>query len=261
MSTQKKILYILFLIALVAAVMYWKKATAPKEPVPSLAAVEQTSISAPESSLPVDEEFADAPTDEDSEFKPVVEEAPVVIEQTAVAVVEEKPAEPMPSQIVFKGEKFDVKQELVLATVNNIEIKLKDLVPIAANDTSDQTVSAVEFSTRLQRAIDRELVFEAARTRNIMLDDEQKKLVEKSRLSAGAKGFGLPDDKRPAYEAESNFTSLELMGNLLSDGLAKASGGPAKDTTPEADYHKFVRAMLDDMRQKANVVDHVVVEP
>jgi hypothetical protein len=163
--------------------------------------------------------------------------------------------------LVLKGPSFSVRSDLVLARVNNMKITLKNLVPIHQSEVVEETMAATNFQALLQRAIDREVIMHTARMRNVQLDEDQRRIVEKARLSAGAKGFSLPDEERPAYEARSNFESVDLLATLFAEGIAKQSGAPEKDEVPEEEYQNFMRSMLDDLGQKAGVRLMVTVEP
>jgi len=194
---------------------------------------------------------------------PADEPTAAVPETTAPVAVESASPVVVPSRenvIIFRGDRFPVKSDLVLARVNFVDITLKNVQPVSETAPSEITVSAVEFKKNLERAIDREVILDTARRSNIQLDDEQRRLVEKSRLSAGAKGFSLPDNERPVHEAKSNFESLDLMSTLLSDGIAKASGGPAKDSVSDEEYQKYLRGMLDDLRKRNSIKVNAVIE-
>jgi hypothetical protein len=135
-------------------------------------------------------------------------------------------------KIVLTGDKFDVKSDMILAKVAGKDIQLKDLLP-TAEGTPERTLTAEEFEALYQQAINREVVFQSARVRRMELDEEQRRLVEKSRLRAAREGMALPDAERPEYEARSNFDSYVLMATLLERNLVKALGGPPAEVTPQ----------------------------
>jgi len=256
-NSTKQLLILVVCIAIVGYLVWRKTSTKQSEQAPETTPPSLSEQNAPVASItPVDP------------VTPAIVAASPVAEETAVVEPEAVAPDAKPAvveaananAIVFRGESFPVKPAVVLATVNNVEISLKDLIPIIPTSPEERTMSAADFKKQLQRAIDREVIFETARRQNFQLDEEQRRVVEKARLSAGAKGFSLPDTERPGYEAKSNFESLELLGTLMGEGLAKASGGPAKDAVSEEEYQKYIRGMLDELKKQNNVSVNAVVE-
>jgi len=256
MNKRTNLLLIAVVVVVIIGVLAWRNSTKP----PLESTTETTPAVIAERTV---SEAASKPAE--AEIEPVMEEEPAAINPEANESVdaESSPGSAEPSSaniIIFRGANFPVKSDVVLARVNDADITLKNLQPVSSVLPSEITVSAADFEKNLQLAIDREIILDTARRGNIQLDDEQRRLVEKSRLSAAAKGFSMPDNERPAYEAASNFESLDLMSNLLGDVLAKASGGPAKDVVSEEDYQKYMRGMLDDLRKQNSVKVFAVVE-
>jgi len=264
MKTNSKVIVVLIgAVVIVGLLLSRKSAETPAPPpVPTQVAVEQPSAVEPVAVPPVAEVNVTENTVPDNVVLETSElpAAPEVTEVEEPAPIEPAPTDSAPGRIVFRGEQFAVKPDTVLAEVNNVKITLKDVMPINKASTSEHVVNAAEFQEQLNRAIDREVVFQTVRRRNIQLDEPQRRQVEKARLSAAAKGFSLPDNERQAHEDQSNFASLDLMGTLLSDALAKSAGGPAKDETPEEEYQKYLRGMLDNLKAGSHITENVVIE-
>ena len=66
----------------------------------------------------------------------------------------------------------------VLAAVNGRELKLADIVPTTSRD-SKVTLDKATWDYYLKRAVDRELIFETAKTKGISLDNSQYEQIAK----------------------------------------------------------------------------------
>ena len=69
---------------------------------------------------------------------------------------------------------LQLRPDQVLASVNGHEIKLGDVVPVSTNASQrDVEVSVQDLKYFLKRAMDRELIFQAAKERGLALNDSQ----------------------------------------------------------------------------------------
>jgi hypothetical protein len=256
---NKRILLLLVALVVVVFVVYKLR-----KPEPETAFKSTPSIQAPAETSATETSVA---PDEDTETKPVTEAVTALAPETQAESEPEIAVAPEPvkveatvAHIKFSGDSFSVKSDQVLAVVAGTEITLKSLMPIAETTATEREVSAAEFDQLLQKAIDREVVMQTARRGNIMLNEEQRRVVEKARLRAGAAGFSLPEAERPEFEAKSNFESFDLMSSLYIESMAKAAGVPAKDLGTEEEYQKNIRKFLDELREKSDVTVNAVVE-
>jgi hypothetical protein len=69
-----------------------------------------------------------------------------------------------------------IRADQVLAQVNDLAIRLADLVPLWL-DEQEQAMTVEEYESRLNRAVEMELTFQAAAARGVDLTPEQKKRV------------------------------------------------------------------------------------
>src|SRR5205085_9217539 len=73
-------------------------------------------------------------------------------------------------------EALEIEAERVLARVNGKTIQLKDLMPLGPEKGSE-SMTAEEYRSRLERAIDLELTLQACSSRGVALRAEQRKLL------------------------------------------------------------------------------------
>lgn len=77
-----------------------------------------------------------------------------------------------------------LRPDQTLAAVNGVPITLKDLVPTGVADAGqEKTMSYDVFKSLLERAIDRELAFQAAAAEGIQLTDAQQAQLQEHRAS------------------------------------------------------------------------------
>jgi len=88
----------------------------------------------------------------------------------AVAAVRVEAAPPLANQ----NPTVRLRPDQVLVTVNGRRIELRDIVPISGNETQrDLEISAHDMKYLLKRAVDRELIFQAAQKWGVQLNDSQ----------------------------------------------------------------------------------------
>ena len=126
-----------------------------------------------------------------------------------------------------------VKPDRVLATVNGVSITLKDLVPLPKDKAgTEQMLSAEMYEFLFQRAIDREVTFQAARAQGADLTENQKQ-----RLAAigGQSERRDPNvfDTLHASPENAEFEQRDLSGLALQSVLAEKAGVPAPYVTSE----------------------------
>ncbi len=150
-----------------------------------------------------------------------------------------------------------VSAEQVLATVNGKAIRLADLVSLAP-DERQRTMTAEQYESRLNRAIEMELTFQAAQARAVELTPEQRQRlnrVEQHHQSALAKfkpgGISWSSVTPPQLEFEKRLMSaLMLQQNLVAKEAAVA---PSPDAVVQAQYERALQDILAGLRAAANI--------
>lgn len=141
-----------------------------------------------------------------------------------------------------------------LATVNGVRITLRHLVPLAGEGPVTRSMTPEEYQHRLDRAVETELVLQAARDRNIGLTPEQERRVAEVRARraaeiAAARSKGLQWTSLTREQIE--FEVEQTKAALLRQNLLARSGGPSPGTG--ADYAAAVRQLLDRLRSGAAI--------
>jgi len=135
-----------------------------------------------------------------------------------------------------------VRADQVLAKVNDQAIQLKHLVPLPP-DEQEQAMTAEEYESRLNRAIEMVLTFQAAAAQGVDLTPEQKKRVDgiaqkhQSALQEYSKQGVTWSSVTPAQvEFEKQFTAaLFLQQNLVA---IETHVAPASDPSVQARYEQ-----------------------
>ena len=150
-----------------------------------------------------------------------------------------------------------VRADRVLAKVNDRVILLKDLVPLRT-DEPDQAMTVEEFDSRLNRAIEMELTFQAAAAQGVDLTPEQKQQVD-----------GIPQRHEATFQEYtkqgvtwSSLTAGQLefeqrltYALLLQQNLVALEAHVAPDSDPgvQARYEQARNEVLDRLKAKANI--------
>jgi hypothetical protein len=122
----------------------------------------------------------------------------------------------------------------VVATVNGAPITGKDLLPFsAAQGGAVQSMSPQMYWHLLNRAIERELAFQAARRRGVQLDEAQRRELAQVRRAA--------EQRSGVDRAALDFEARDAEGQLLLRALAAESGVPSPYAT-EADVERYYEA-------------------
>jgi hypothetical protein len=150
-----------------------------------------------------------------------------------------------------------VRADQVLAKVNDRTILLKDMVPLWA-DEQEQAMTPEEYESRLNRAIEIELTFQAAAAQGVALTPEQKKRVdgivprhEVTLKEYKKQGVTWSSATAAQLEFEQRLTSaLMLQQNLVA---AEAHVAPASDPGVQSRYEQARSEVLSRLKAKSNV--------
>jgi len=145
----------------------------------------------------------------------------------------------------------------MLARVNGRPIQLKDLVPLETRETA-RAMTPEEYDSRLNRAIEMELTFQAAAAHGVDLTAEQKRRVEgivqkhEATLREYRKQGVTWSSVTPVQlEFEHRLTSaLSLQQNLVA---TEAHIGPAPDPGVQARYEHARSEVLSRLKAQANI--------
>ncbi len=126
-----------------------------------------------------------------------------------------------------------IKPTELLATINGVSLTLKDLLPLSAekNETV-QTLTTERYHFLLQRAVERELVFQTARAQGVELTREQKHRLQELRSANDQNNPNVFDALR-SNAAHDDFEQRDISGFLLRTTLAEKAGLPSPYVTPE----------------------------
>ena len=126
-----------------------------------------------------------------------------------------------------------VKATQTLASVNGVAIALKDLMPMPKEkEATEQIMSADMYDFLFNRAVERELTFQAARSQGIELTQEQKQRLAEIRARSEEKAPGVFDTLQQNPE-NTAFEQRDLTGLLLQAALAEKAGVSSPHVTPE----------------------------
>jgi len=150
-----------------------------------------------------------------------------------------------------------VRADQVLAKVNDQAILLKDLVPLAP-DEQEQAMTLEEYESRLNRAIEMELTFQAAAARGVDLTPEQEKRVdgiaqrhEATLQEYRKQGVTWSSVILAQVEFEKRLTSaLMLQQNLVA---MEARVAPASDPGAQARYEQARSDLLNRLKGQGNI--------
>lgn len=139
----------------------------------------------------------------------------------------------------------------VVATLNGTAIKGTDVVAFPAG-RDEQSLEASSYDALLQRAVDRELTFEAAKKQGVSLTDPQRAQLDEVRKQAAARGSTTPPFVPTRDEV--NLEVRDAEANLLqTDLLAKAGTPPPGSVEQQQSWAAKRRAMLDDLKAQASL--------
>lgn len=129
------------------------------------------------------------------------------------------------------GQVVHVYPQQVLATVNGSALTLKDLAGIPQmKNSKDQAISHHMYDFLLKRAIDRELVFQAARAQGIVLSPEQVEQLARIKAEVEQHSPEVLDLTMSPERAALDLRDAE--GRMLLVNMATQSGVPSPDVSP-----------------------------
>ena len=175
----------------------------------------------------------------------------------AIPLTPEKTAVPAADIASESAKVVRVRADQILAKVNDRAIVLKNLVPLSA-DEQEQAMTSEEYESRLHRAIEMELTFQAAAARGVDLTPEQKKRVDglaqkhEATLQEYRKQGVTWSSVTPAQmEFEQRLTSaLMLQQNLVA---LEAHVAPASDSGVQARYEQARSEVLSRFKDRASI--------
>lgn len=240
MNKQRVVLIAAAVIIVIAAVWFLRRPSAPSAQAPKPArVVEPPAPVAPETPAPVPAPAAPAPAA--AATAPTVPAGPRL-----EMIVPKEGAEPI--QVVR------VRADQVLAMVNNIPITLKDLVPLTPGDTSsEQSMEADIYKARLDRAIEAELTFQAARSKNVSLNDEQQQRLQqiRDRHAADIQSYRDQGMMWTSVTAQQiGFEARMTSALLLQQNLVAQTAGVSPD---QPEYTEALRQLLDHLKASAKI--------
>jgi len=154
-------------------------------------------------------------------------------------------------------EAVHVRSDQVLARINSTAIQLRDLVPLAEGET-ERTMTREEYDSRLNRAMETELVLQAVAARGLDLTAEQKARLQRIAQEHKAtmeeyKQQGLTWNSVTAaqIEFETRLTSaLMYLQNLVRQ---EAKVAPSVDPQMQARFEQARRELLSRLKANATI--------
>jgi hypothetical protein len=163
-----------------------------------------------------------------------------------------------PADIATKADNvMRIRADRVLAKVNNQAVLLKDLVPLQP-DEREHAMTSEEYESRLNRAIEMELTFQAAAARRVDLTPEQRKRVdgvaqrhEATFQQYRKQGIAWSSATPVQLEFEKRLTSaLLLQENLVAK---EASVAPSGDPSVQGRYEQTRSEVLSRLKAQGNI--------
>jgi hypothetical protein len=147
-----------------------------------------------------------------------------------------------------------VRADQVLAMVNNTPIKLKDLVALKPDDTSsEQSMEPDIYRARLDRAVEAELTFQAARSKDVSLSDGQEQQLQQIRDRHAADIQSARDQGMmwtSVTAQQINFEARVTSALLLQQNLVAQTAGVSPN---QSEYAEALRQLLDQLKASANI--------
>ena len=126
---------------------------------------------------------------------------------------------------------YRVRPNQLLAEVNNTPITLLDLMPLQSTNNAEQQIDPVAYNYFLQRAINRELIMQAAQARGITLTESQQQQLDKLRAEREEPEPGLVS-KLTVNSTAIEFDLRDEQAFMLQTSLM-AAAGLTPNVTPE----------------------------
>ena len=141
---------------------------------------------------------------------------------------------------------FLVRPNQVLAMVNGTPITLWDLIPLQSTNNAEQQIDPVTYNYFLQRAINRELVMQAAKANGIALSDSQQQQLDKFRAEREQPEPGLVS-KLSVNPTEIEFELRDAQAFMLQTSIM-AAAGLAPNVTPDQ-VEQYYQQHIDEFGQ------------
>ncbi len=126
-----------------------------------------------------------------------------------------------------------VNPQQVLGTVNGVALTLKDLMPLPPEKAGQAQVISVErFGFLLDRAVERELTLQTARSQGVELSAEQRQRLAELRARSNQTEEGVFDTLQHGAES-TEFQQRDLGAMALQYSLAEKAGVPSPHVTTE----------------------------
>jgi hypothetical protein len=116
-----------------------------------------------------------------------------------------------------------VRPNQVLAKVNGTPITLWDLIPLQSTNNAQQQIDPATYNYFLQRAINRELIMQAAKADGITLSDSQQQQLDKLQAARQEPEPGLVS-KLTVNAAEVEFDLRDAQAFMLQTSIMAAAG-------------------------------------
>lgn len=144
-----------------------------------------------------------------------------------------------------------------LASVNGKELKLGDIVPVH-NDETEKTMEVSEFRSRLDRAVELELTFQAAQRIGIRLTSAQENRLrdlarnrEKTLRSRAQAGLTWSSTGAAELAFEHQVVSrLMLQQNLVAHEIGVR---PSSDPQLQQEFEEALRNLLHRLKSEAHI--------
>jgi hypothetical protein len=126
---------------------------------------------------------------------------------------------------------FRTRPDQVLASVNGTPITLSDLIPLQSTNDAEQEMDPLTYNYFLQRAINRELIMQTAKTRGITTTEAQQDQLDKLRAVREQPYPGLVS-QLTVNPVEIEFELRDEQAFMLQTSLMAATG-LTPDVTPD----------------------------
>lgn len=118
---------------------------------------------------------------------------------------------------------FLVRPNQVLAKVNGKPLILGDVIPLQSTNDAEPQIDPVAYNYFLQRAINRELILQAAKADGITLSDSQQQQLDKFRAEREQPEPGLVS-KLSVNPTEVEFELRDAQAFMLQTSIMAAAG-------------------------------------
>jgi hypothetical protein len=165
-------------------------------------------------------------------------------EREAEAAPPVVPAEPEPPKIVVptgpelkEPDRVRIRADNILATVNGIAVQGRDLLVFGAAAQPQQDLAPEVYDALLARAIERELIVQAAKTKGVKIQPGQQNQLEQVKKTVLAREGGDPNAKymnvQGTLEEQLAFELREAEALLLRNTLLEQRGHALPYVTAE----------------------------